>query len=649
MSPTRIARYLLFVSLTLGLVSVAGEVNPAYTLITLGALVAGMIAEEKGRYHLPNPLATGGAIALILLNIATMNMNSFFNHVMAILFILISAKLLTPKKVRDYLQLFLLSLLLIAGAAVVRWGMEFGLLLTANIFLLISGLVFLFTSTEKETISSREVQSLFLWSSLISLALLPSTMFFFLILPRPSIAFTPGWGGGKVARSGFGENITPGKVESIKKDSSVAMRVEWLKGTRPAPQDLYWRGKVYMEYRRGRWISGSFSKRPSLPPLPPGRDTTYKVFLEPQESDVLFALGLPTGVSLSRGRALLSPGFTLRSSSPVTSRLSYTLRSRMVKAFPPLVPPPRFLQVPDPVARQLRALARSIAPGEKDPLRLARAVEEYLRRNHRYSLHPRNGGPYPVVSFLLHGGAGHCEYFATAMVLLMRLRKVPARIVAGFQGGEWNRLGNYYMVRNSNAHTWVEVYKKGTGWVPFDPTPPSPLEEGGRTPSWGPLARLVDYLKFQWYHWVISYDVERQAQLVKRALKVFSSSTTVPILSPSSPLRKTVLVLMGIVAGLFLGLRLLSRHRKRPRTWGERLARILTEGGFPLQPGETLLELAHRIEKDHPLLGKKTREAVELYYRKEYGGQDITPTALETLLGEIQDLVKRGEEKDEPS
>ena len=646
MPPLRIARYLLFFSLALGLISVAREVSPLYSLLTLASLLVGLIMEEKDLPHLPALPVTLGAFVLILVTLSGMHLQVFFSRIMGILFILISAKLLTGKNVRDYLQLFLLSLLLMAGAAVVRWGMEFGLLLTANIFLLITGLVFLFASTERETLSSREVQTLFLWGSIMSLVLLPATALFFLILPRPSIALTPGWAGGKRASSGFGEKISPGRVENIKRDTSVAMRVEWLQGPRPPRESLYWRGKIYGDYRQGVWKTPPMKRRRiSLPPLPQGERVTYRIFLEPQESSALFTLGIPLAVNLAGKRTLLGPGFTLHAPSPITRRTSYTAVSRLVKAYPPLLPPEEFLQVPPPVALRLHTLAYSISPGERDPIALAQAVERYLKANYGYSLHSRNPGPYPVVSFLLKKGKGHCEYFATSMVLIMRLRGVPARMVAGFQGGEWNRLGHYYIVRNSQAHTWVEVYKEGVGWVPFDPTPPLPPDAMGAAQRLGSLGRIMDYLRFQWYHWVISYDVERQTRLLKRAVSLLSPSTPRHIPSPSRLPKRSILVVISMMAALFLAYRFLIRWLRRPQTWGEKLVNVLQEAGFPLFPGETLLELAHRLGLEDPELGDRIKRSVELYYWKEYGGGAVSSQALGAMLKEIKTLAKRAKKR----
>jgi len=645
MPPLRIARYLLFISLVLGLISVAKEVTPVYTLLTLGSLVTSLWMEEKGFTFPPNYLVTGAAAILILFNLHGIHWQVFFNRVMGILFILISAKLLSTKKVRDYLQLYLLSLLLMAGAAVVRWGMEFGFLLAANIFLLLTGLIFLFASTERKTISSKETQTLFLWGGIMSLALLPSTLLFFLILPRPSFTLTPGWSGGKTARSGFGEKISPGSVEMIKGDPSVAMRVEWLKGSRPPQDKLYWRGKVYIEYRHGVWAVPRLREKPLHLALPRGKDVVYRIFLEPHQSNALFALGIPRAVALKGSKAAIGLGYTLHAPSPITQRVSYTTRSRLVEAYPPIIPPNQFLRVPSGAKGPLQHLAQSIASKEKDPLALARAVERYLKTNHEYSFHPGSKGPYPVVSFLLNKGKGHCEYFATSMVLLLRIRGVPARIVAGFHGGEWNQLGNYYIVRNSDAHTWVEVYKKGSGWVPFDPTPPLPPEVLSTTKRLGAVGRFLDYLRFQWYHWVVSYSIERQTQLLKKTLALFSPSPQKPHMPSSTPPKTTiVLILTAGVCILFL-YRFATWWRKKPHTWGEKLVKILQDQGFPIEPSETLLEIAQKVDQKNPALGEKIKKAVELYYWKEYGGGDVSSQTLDTMLQEIRVLLKKASKK----
>ena len=635
MAPLKVARYLLYASFALGILSVAKEVSLLYSLLVLGALGFSFWAHEMKRSLLPNWLITSLITPFVLLNLYGLHWNVFFHRIMGILFLLITAKLLAQKKMRDYLQLYLLSLLLVAGAAVVRWGMEFALLLAVEAFLLLTGLIFLYTSVERDSLSSKEVCTLFLWGGTISFALLPISFLFFLILPRPNFTLTPGWAGGKVAVSGFGEKVTPGAIEEIKRDTSVALRVEWLKGRRPPSSELYWRGKIYVYYQKGQWVSPQVRGKPPHPALPPGREVEYRAFLEPYQGRAIFTLGVPLKVDIQGGKALKGLGYTLHVMEGFTHRKMYRVRSRLVKAYPALVPTRYFLQVPREVRERILSLARSIAPEEKDPFTLARAVERYLKANHGYTTCPGYKGPYPVVDFLLGKGKGHCEYFASAMALLLRLRGIPARLLAGFVGGEWNPLGKYYIIRNADAHTWVEVYKKGVGWVPWDPTPPLPPTSSRKRLS--QIERLLDYMKFQWYHWIISYDVEKQTRLFKKTLALFSPSQR-PYISFSRWGKWALLLLLGLVAGGLLLIKLLLWCGKRPKTWGEEIVGVLKKRGIAIRPGETLLEMARRIKRENPALGEKLEEAVSLYYWREYGKGQVDPSTLKGMIKQIKTL-----------
>ncbi len=636
MEPLKVARYLLYASFVLGILSVAKEVPPLYILLTLGALGFSLWAHEMKGPLIPNWLITLIIVPFILLNLYGLHWNIFFRRIMGILFLLITAKLLAQKKMRDYLQLYLLSLLLVAGAAVVRWGMEFAFFLAMDAFLLLTGLIFLYASVERDSLTPKEVRAFLLWGGTISSALLPASLLFFFILPRPTFTLTPGWAGGKVARSGFGDRVTPGAVEEIKRDTSVALRVEWLKGRRPSPSELYWRGKIYVYYQKGQWVSPRVRGNPPHPSLPPGREVEYRAFLEPYQGKALLALGIPLKVNVRGSEALKGLGYTLHVRETLTHRKVYMVRSRLVKAYPLLVPSRYLLQVPLEVEQRILSLARSIAPDEKDPFSLARAVERYLRANHSYASHPGSKGPYPVVAFLLNKGKGHCEYFASAMALLLRLRGIPTRLLAGFTGGEWNPLGKYYIIRNADAHTWVEVYKKGVGWVPWDPTPPLSLTAPTR--RFGQLNRLLDYMKFQWYHWIISYDVEKQARVFKKALALFSPSQR-PHFPPPRWGRGILLLLLGLVAWVLLLIKLFLWWGKRPKTWGEEMVMALEKKGISIKPGETLLEMARRIKRENPILGEKIEEAVSLYYWKEYGRGRVDSSILKRMIKEIKTLA----------
>ena len=177
----------------------------------------------------------------------------------------------------------------------------------------------------------------------------------------------------------------------------------------------------------------------------------------------------------------------------------------------------------------------------------------------------------PVLHFLFESKAGHCEYFASAMVLLLRTLGIPSRVVGGYAGGEWNEMGRNYLVRSSDAHTWVEVWIRERGWVPFDPTPGLPPANTQRPMR--RIYRFIDYLRVKWYYGVLSYDIDRQLDLARRTASFLHSlgsgdqRVRFQIRTPNP----YVISSFFIIAGLALGLWVLRSHvQKRPRTWGER-------------------------------------------------------------------------------
>lgn len=173
---------------------------------------------------------------------------------------------------------------------------------------------------------------------------------------------------------------------------------------------------------------------------------------------------------------------------------------------------PRYLQIPDgQITARMRALTDTLRASNPSQYAYTVALERWLKDNVAYTtdLPMPTEGQNLVDAFLFEWQRGHCEYFATAMVLLLRSQGIPARIVNGFLGGDYNEIGQYYAVRQANAHSWVEVHFPGTGWVQFDPTPAGPVEAGPR--GWFRRASLLlDSARLAWFRWVIEYDVEKQ-------------------------------------------------------------------------------------------------------------------------------------------
>jgi transglutaminase-like putative cysteine protease len=329
--------------------------------------------------------------------------------------------------------------------------------------------------------------------------------------------------------SGFSDNIRLGGIGTIQLDPAVVMRIR-VKGDPVMLKRAKWRG-VTLDHFDGR----SWSKRARGAPVnyPAGRDfrvqdstglgstVDYQVWLEPSATTYLF-----TTAQILQLRGQLTPLFRDPADDSFTARahpsrrLSYDAVSRLPLPGEPeqqanLLPAERlsYLQLPalDP---QMLDLARNAAGAGNNQEKASR-VERYLQTNYSYSLDQGQlENPQPLAAFLMQTRRGHCEYFASSMVVLLRALKVPARIVNGFQAGEYNEIGENFVVRGRDAHSWVEVWIQGKGWLGFDPTPAS-AEPLSRSRLSIVLGNYLDAFELFWAEWVVGYDDVIQLSLFR--------------------------------------------------------------------------------------------------------------------------------------
>jgi hypothetical protein len=299
-----------------------------------------------------------------------------------------------------------------------------------------------------------------------------------------------------------------------------------------------------------------------------------------------------------------------------------------------------YLQVPQ-LSDDFHRLVRDVVPEGRSVRETASAVESYLEREYGYTLNtPPRRREDPLQDFLFETRAGHCEFFATAMVTLLRARGVPARVVTGFLGGELNDVGNFEVVRKEDAHAWVEVFEENRGWISFDPTPSAP--SGGETRSFEFVAKSIDSLRMLWDMYVITFDYERQRGVLRGAGGVLGWTMAVADKTVGMAKRKAkllagvgALVLLGIiVASTRVGQTWWTKLRlRRPfkawtlggagpesavRFYGDLLAR-LEKMGFHRAPGVTPAEYAQSLEGHLPGLTELTR----LYYHVRFGGLEL--------------------------
>ena len=502
--------------------------------------------------------------------------------------------------------------------------------------------------------------------------------------------------------SGFTDDVELGQIGEIKKSHAVVMRVETGEPV-PYPQ-LRWRGIALTTFDGRRWYSGERSpeilplgsdgwihtREPDTPRNPRDLTIHYSVLLEPLATDAVFApanvialKGNFAGESASlsfRGRGpYLFEDATSSLFNPVhnSPALRYTGLSRLpnwslekLRAASTNYPKKiaeTYLQLPSEFDPRIPELARTITAAAPTAFDKAIAMEAYLRTHYAYTLNlTGRPGVSPLSHFLFEARAGHCEYFASAMAVMLRSLGIPSREVNGFLPGEYNDLGGDYIVRESDAHSWVEAYFPGNGWVTFDPTPAGPPDEPG---IFSRLALVVDWFQLNWNEWVISYDFAHQsvlAQNLQRKSHNWNGSLRawfakkqeygkawlrswqaghgfLALFFPAGMIALLISLRYGwigrMVHNLRLKLWLRSRNSKRAnpalasRLYLEFL-KLLEHRGFARKESETPFEFAAAVAE--PALAPAVREFTRLYADARFGGVPCNIPRLRELLSQIR-------------
>ncbi|HUJ39571.1 MAG TPA: transglutaminaseTgpA domain-containing protein [Candidatus Acidoferrales bacterium] len=408
---------------------------------------------------------------------------------------------------------------------------------------------------EARTPASRRLgRALGVTAVLMTIGTLSAGAVIFVGLPRFPIGYLGGLNFNPTLISGFSDNVELGRIGEIKLNSAVVMRTR-LDVPRDAVPNLRWRGIALTNFDGHRWFTpehrnttitmsndGWYHLSTSHAPQVAGkfRAVSYSVLIEPMAANSLFVLAHPLEVRGPFGHdASGSPregpshylwvDQTNSIFTPYGNSFSRYLYEG--KALVPVLPPDElrkastdypasirdaYLQLP-PLDPAIPALARDITRRAKTPFDKSSAIELYLRTRFGYTLTQPDPPPKdPLAYFLFTRRAGHCEYFATAMTVMVRSLGIPARYINGFLLGEYNDVADSYIVRGSDAHSWVEVYFPDYGWIPFDPTPPV-----GSKPefSLGRLAYYWDWFEMAWSEWVINYSQAQQMHLATNATR----------------------------------------------------------------------------------------------------------------------------------
>jgi transglutaminase-like putative cysteine protease len=432
--------------------------------------------------------------------------------------------------------------------------------------------------------------------------------------------------------TGLSDNMSPGDLANLGLSDEVAFRVEFHTPPPPTPQ-MYWRGPVLWDFDGRTWTMGNVAS--ALERAPGQRPDTiqYTVTLEPHHMRWLFAIDLPDRVPAG---AKLTADYQLLNDRPVRVRQRYEMSSRLASLIKEQESPAalrRALRLPSGSNPRAVELGRQIRAQSATDLEAVNSVLNIFRTQlFFYTLVPPELGRYPVDEFLFETRRGFCEHYASAFVFVMRAAGVPARVVTGYQGGEMNPLGDYLIVRQSEAHAWAEVWLEGQGWRRVDPTAavsPARIEVGvaAALPQGEPLPlavrsdlRFLKQLRFtldavtnSWNQWVLGYTPDRQLHLMER-------------LGLGKPTwQRLIVLLMGMAGAVLLALALMILRRLRgavpdstQRAY-RRFCLVLARAGLPRAASEGPTDFARRVIAQRPTAAGQVQAITALYVGLRYG------------------------------
>jgi len=470
-------------------------------------------------------------------------------------------------------------------------------------------------------------------AAILLLQAIPLTLILFILFPRVQ---GPLWGLPQDAysSSGLDDRMSPGSLSRLILSEAVAFRVSY-KDNPPLREQMYWRGPVMWYFDGIAWTPGSTAEQYAKPQFTElAQAIDYMVTLEPHNKTWLFALDVPDKISLP---STLGYDFRLYSNKPVNARIRYEARSSLsyrANLHESGLQIRRALQLPrqfNPRAQQLAAEWKS---GSNNDAGIVRAALTYFNREgFQYTLEPPLLGTNGIDDFLFNTKQGFCEHYASAFVFLMRAASVPARVVTGYLGGEYNDIGNYYIVRQSDAHAWAEVWLNGQGWVRVDPTgviAPARIQRGlsaavsdnaalpfmaRNPPQWLRNFSLNwDALANQWNQWVLGYDSERQfAFLTRLGMESVTWQKMAMNMAAGLGLLVTLFTLF-----MLRHLYVRTKTGKVQAAW-LKLCRNLARAGLPRAPHEGALDYAERIAIARPELAEPMSDLAKRYSALRYG------------------------------
>lgn len=528
-------------------------------------------------------------------------------------------------------------------------------------------------------------QQFLAFTCLLSVPIFLFTALLFVTFPRVGLSFLLLNQPRRDRLVGFSDRVDLGGVGRLRNDPTVVMRVDVpdLPVVPPPRLALYLRGGAFDRYDGRSWSRSELAPRVRVPQIgravrlarfpDPAHDRRLRIDLEPIDPLVVFVPIDAVAITLLGNEALPTQlpelyqaaegGLVYKTQDERGLRYEVSLASGEDLPIEPvlgLLERERYLAVSPELAPKLGELAREWTRGLEDPREQALAVESRLRRDYRYDLESPSGATKnPLEHFLFVSKRGHCEFYSTAMALMLRTLGVPTRNVNGFIGGSYNRFAQTYTVRQGDAHSWVEVHFEGQGWTRFDPTPPA--SSAPRSEIHGVVATVRDVVEAmaqRWNRHVVGYDLKHQIGILRRMQKIVPRGSGDRWIGSGA---QTFLGLIVLGVGTWIGVVLYKRRSRRakPEKPSDRevfalraaelyrmLETALVSQGVPRPPGtpplahaRSLVELGHSIAAEVMAL-------TEQYLAVRFGGLEQSELERREFVQRVRALkAQKGESR----
>ncbi|WP_303908351.1 transglutaminase TgpA family protein, partial [Thiohalomonas denitrificans] len=613
---------------------------PAWLGVGCGALIVWRVLRELKGWPLPGRTVTMGLTVAGVAGIFAAYQTLLGQQAgVALLTIMLCLKLLEMRTLRDAMLVIFLGYFLVISGFLFSQSIFVGIYMFAVVLALTAALVALNHPGGAQRHSRGYVR---LAGGLL-LQSVPLMLVLFILFPR-----IPGplWALPEDAHqgtTGLSDELTLGSITSLAESQEVAFRVQF-DGEPPAADRLYWRGPVlWLTDGRGWRVLDPEGERVGrlgdAGYQDAGKTVDYEVTIEPHNRKWLFALDLPTGAPPA---ANIRGDFQMVADKPVNERRRYSMRSVLDYNTGELSSLQRQLGLDLPAGSnpQTTALARRWREEGMAPEAIISAALSFFRDQPFYYTRqpPALPADNAVDSFLFDRRRGFCEHYAASFITLMRAARIPARLVTGYQGGQFNPVGDYLIIRQADAHAWAEVWLEDQGWVRVDPTavvPPERVQATADTErfrstlpltlsgaqadwlarSWQQMSASWDAANHTWNQWVLGFDQERQRDLIRRlGLGDIDWRGMVGMLFLS------LLVLLGGVGAYLLWPR---RAKTDPAArFYERFCRKLDSHGLPRQRDEGPRAYAERVLVARPDLTGPIQRITDLYTRIRYADDD---------------------------